>query len=351
MTEFMSGDEIIVYFDGMILHTYPVTIMNVYAIVLTSQSKLDIWADVERVSGSFQHTQDSPVSRFSTSEQDDIDGFHKWFANLQLTKVSENPLEDVKVYEFTVHRRNGEYTSFIYGEYADGWYLYVFDSWYRVENPSIFNIPISPKVDTPLFEYIEPPKAETPIIEEITFASWQEAYVNLLRDYAARSIGVSSCGETSNPPGGSFLVYDIDGDGIPEIIVVDRFHFTTYVAAYSYRNGLISLEADYFYDYGTMFFSLPGNGMGMRSNEGAWNSAAVLVVEGDSLIPEISLRRGEEEGEIWWRVNDEVVTEEEHDVLYYSLFGDWNERIPVPRHHEITDETIHYAIFESGCVE
>ena len=49
ITDFMSGDEVIVFFDGMILDSYPVQIVNVYAIILISQCKRSGWLDAERI--------------------------------------------------------------------------------------------------------------------------------------------------------------------------------------------------------------------------------------------------------------------------------------------------------------
>jgi len=178
---------------------------------------------------------------------------------------------------------------------------------------------------------------------------WQDAYAALLREYAARSIGYSHDGTTPNPPGGFFMLFDIDADSVPELLVVDRFHFTTFVSAYTFTDAIVPLEAEYFYDYSTFFFALPGGraGLGMESNEGVWNRAAILTIDGDKLVPEISLRRGEgseTDWQTWWRVNDEYVTEEEHDNLHDSLFGRWDEREQVPW-HEITEDNIQNAIF------
>ena len=161
--------------------------------------------------------------------------------------------------------------------------------------------------------------------------SWREAYAELLREYAVRSIGYcpwADAANVPNPPGGYFMLFDINGDGIPELIVTDRFHFISYVAAYTFSGGLIPLEAEYFYGYAVSFFSLPDgrHGLGMESNEGVWNSAAVLTINGNELIPEITLRRGEGDLGVWWRINEKIITENEHDELYASLFGGIDER-------------------------
>jgi len=159
MTDFMSGDEVIVYFDGMILDSYPMQIMNVYAIFLRSQSKMDIWMDVERVV--VMHIQDSHTSGFATSEQKHLDDLFDWFVNLLLTRSAvveiPNELGTAGVYEFTIYQNNGKYITFKYGEFTAGWFLYIFEEWYQVSNPSIFIFPISPKVegDERIWQYVD----------------------------------------------------------------------------------------------------------------------------------------------------------------------------------------------------
>jgi len=191
----------------------------------------------------------------------------------------------------------------------------------------------------------------------LNLTPWQEAYATLLRDYAMQVLGYSHCGTWSNQPGGSFILHDIDADGVPELIVVDRFHFSTYFAVYTFENNsVIPIEAEYFYDYGTSFFALSGGrpGIGMESNEGVWNSAATLVIEGYRLVPEVRLQRGEgireelgetwEDFRIWWRINDTEVTEANHDEMYYQIFGHWHEREQIYG-HEITEDNIRDIIF------
>ena len=150
-------------------------------------------------------------------------------------------------------------------------------------------------------------------------ATWQEAYASLLKSY------IAVWGDVS----GNFILFDIDGNGIPELIVRDRKHFTTYFSAYTFADGIvIPLESEYFYDYATNFFPVMGNisGLGMSSNEGVWDSVALLVINEYRLVPEVSLRRGKDENGIWWRLNGADITEEEHTDILNNLFGALGER-------------------------
>ena len=159
--------------------------------------------------------------------------------------------------------------------------------------------------------------------------AWRDAYGALLRHYERQVLGYLPSGSPNYSPGGTFILFDIDGDGIPELIVRDRDHFTSYFAVYTFRDGaLLRLEAEYFYDYGTRFFPLPGNrqGIGMGSNEGVWDSIAALVIDGDGLVLETTLRRGEGDDGIWWRLNGEYITEEEHASAEELFFGRWEDR-------------------------
>ena len=178
--------------------------------------------------------------------------------------------------------------------------------------------------------------------------TWQEAYAVLLHHYATQVIGYSPWGIPNDRPGGHFMLFDIDGDGIPEVIVRDREHFTTYFAVYTFRDGaLLRLGARYFYDYGTRFFPLPDNrpGLGMSSNEGVWDSITALVIDGNALVPETTLRRGEGNDGIWWQLNDEYITEEEHASSEERIFGHWEERWHVPFAARIDEYNIIDGIF------
>lgn len=143
--EFMSGDEVIVYFDGTITDCIPNRrIDGTYAIVLTSQCKRSAWIDVTQIV--VAHIQDDHISEFVTSEQPAMDKLYDWFVNLILKRVQladgKNPgeMDATRIYDFTIYNRNDEYISFIYGEFGMGdWFLYFFNEWYRVHNQTVFN--------------------------------------------------------------------------------------------------------------------------------------------------------------------------------------------------------------------
>ena len=90
------------------------------------------------------------------------------------------------------------------------------------------------------------------------------------------------------------------------------------------------------------------------SHPGVFNSAAILIIDGHRLIPNIRLARGEgwweEQGEtwedsrIWWSIDGEEVTESEHDEMYDRLLGGWDERDLILS-HEITEAAIHNVVF------
>jgi len=197
---------------------------------------------------------------------------------------------------------------------------------------------------------------------------WQRAYISLLLDYSMKSVGYMLCiyspygYRPSDELGGVFLLHDINNDGIPELIVRDRAHFTTYFAVYTFVNDkLYPLEATYFYDYATMFFVPRGGiGLGMESNEGVFNSATLLTIDGSKLIPKVSLARGEgfgdvfnetwEDSRIWWSINGVEVSEEEHDEAYANLFDDLQYRQWVWGYwgYEITDSNIYRKFISFG---
>ena len=162
MTDFMSGDEVVVFFDGMILDSYPLQIVNVYAIILTSQSKRDVWHSTVKVEVS--HTLDGHRTSWSFNEKNRIDELYNWFAGLNLSLVS-TVAGDVlcvgdytEVYEFTltisnhfswdedngftVYDNNGDSFMFAYGKIGVTWYLLFGEYLYEVNNPSRIIFPV-----------------------------------------------------------------------------------------------------------------------------------------------------------------------------------------------------------------
>ncbi len=138
-TDFMSGDEVVVYYDGNIAESYPAQIDKVYAIVLISPDKKDDWTDVSSVG--VQHILSGQKEEWTITEKQQIDNLYEWFVNLSLTKTqfaegkSPGDSDGGEVYNFTLHNDNS--TSFVYGKYGpDEQYIIYYDEWYKVNNPS-----------------------------------------------------------------------------------------------------------------------------------------------------------------------------------------------------------------------
>ena len=85
----------------------------------------------------------------------------------------------------------------------------------------------------------------------------------------------------------------------------------------------------------------------MSSNEGVWDSVALLVIDGQRLIPEISLRRTEDFMDgvrgIRWKLNDVDITAEEYEDIQNDLFGIRGERQLVLS-HKISESNIQEII-------
>ena len=153
---FMSSDEVTVFYDGVILETYPAQINKVYVIFLISPSKRDRWHDTVGID--LSHIADSRTEDWSFNKKQQIDDLYDWFVDLSLTKIEftdgERPFNSgfTEVYNFTLHisyhyswDEVNEFTvydeiayfTFSYGNSRNVWYLYFYEEWYIVNNPSI----------------------------------------------------------------------------------------------------------------------------------------------------------------------------------------------------------------------
>jgi hypothetical protein len=146
VTQFIVGNEIIVYHDGTISESNPIRLNKVYAIMLQSpdiifmhpNDKDSIWVDVSSID--VLHIFDGQVTEWIIMEEKQIDDLHEWFTNLYLIEmkqfsVDESPsLYGGELFRITLHESN---TSFAYGMYGtDEYYITYYGEWYRVENPS-----------------------------------------------------------------------------------------------------------------------------------------------------------------------------------------------------------------------
>ena len=152
----MSSDEVTVFYDGVILETYPAQINKVYAILLISPSKRDRWQDTVGID--LSHIAGSRTEEWSFYRKQQIDDLYDWFVALSLTKAEftdvESPSDSgfTEVYNFALHISYHyswdevneftvfdeiEYFTFSYGNSRNIWYLYFYEEWYIVNNPSI----------------------------------------------------------------------------------------------------------------------------------------------------------------------------------------------------------------------
>jgi hypothetical protein len=155
MTDFMSGDEVVVFFDGQVMETHPAQVSTVYAIMLTSQSKTSVWYSTVGVE--ISHTKDGHTTAWTFSERSRIDELLNWFKRLTLASVSSQDSESLnieaftEVYEFAMSTsahfswdEENEFTAhddvdifvFHYGRIGGTWYLLFDEVWYEVKNPN-----------------------------------------------------------------------------------------------------------------------------------------------------------------------------------------------------------------------
>ncbi|MCL2387457.1 MAG: hypothetical protein FWC89_07920 [Defluviitaleaceae bacterium] len=165
---------------------------------------------------------------------------------------------------------------------------------------------------------------ETEQPEEYQKEDWRSVFAALLREYATRELG----DEYDNRLGGSFFMHDINRSGIPVLIIANSFHFTNYIAAYTFVDGnLVQLSVEFFDDYSPIILAPTENRQGLVTIFGeAWISGATfLVIDEDRLKVENRLLSfagwGTDDGEHKWQINGVEVTEEEYQNAFAEIFG------------------------------
>ena len=186
-----------------------------------------------------------------------------------------------------------------------------------------------------LFEGSEYPDHQP--IEQVQATAWQEAYAALLRDYAVAPLLDEYIKR-------SFILHDINKDGIPELII-------TYIAAgiwgesiYTFKDDeLVQLEfIDGFFAYYGIY-ARPGYNPGIIVQ--AYGNISLMQIDRNSFGVEVGLRQPFFGGGDRWYVNDEEVTEEEHNrMLETILVGGWDEVTQIWP-YEITEANIQNVIF------
>jgi len=200
----------------------------------------------------------------------------------------------------------------------------------------IFAVLLAACSNTVATGYAQEPGNETPQAE-----TWQEAYTTLLKWYMAYAPPIED-GLIHR----SFILHDVDLDGIPELIV-------TYIAAgiwvesiSTFRDGrLTPIEGSFFAYFGV--YSPLNNQSGIVIQ--AYGNVCLMVIDGYSLTCDICLRRPflpQDLYEATWYINGEIVTEEEHDKLLNTLIAyDWDGQM---QHrlwpYDLTEDNIHNVI-------
>ena len=130
--------------------------------------------------------------------------------------------------------------------------------------------------------------------------TWQEAFAELLLDYEWLIIGeyaelMWEIGNFDFPFSGLFTLHDMNGDGIPELIVwqAGQGGFFSVYSAYTYSNNeIVPLEIlDYFGGRGPSIFSPPSNMQGIITTtvESGFTWYTLIKMEGHRLHAPISI--------------------------------------------------------------
>jgi len=190
------------------------------------------------------------------------------------------------------------------------------------------------------------PTVQESIISENVIAteSWQNAYATLLRSYA-----ILPPPHNERSLSRSFILYDINKDAIPELII-------TYIAAgiwgesiYTFVNGeVVPLEfRDGFFAYYCVYAP-------QYDHAGiiivAYGLVTLMQIDETGMFAELRLQSPfMPYDDRRWYINDIEVTEGEHDAMLKSIIPYWPQMNDARRlwPHELTEENIEYVIFQT----
>lgn len=155
-----------------------------------------------------------------------------------------------------------------------------------------------------------------------------------------------------NETASAFDLFDMNGDGIPELFVSGGDYHAAGVFAYTYRDGaLVNLSADdyAFGSYGEAAVSADGYLTGEYSGMGV-TLDYFYKLDGDKLVMISSTETGEipdgddyENFTAYYKVNDEDATEEEYNKAFAEYDAhDW---VTVGRGNLVSDETINSVLY------
>ena len=180
------------------------------------------------------------------------------------------------------------------------------------------------------------------IPESITVAeAWQEAYAVLLRKYA-ELLPLPNEGYTPR----SFILTDIDKDGVPELII-------TYIAAgiwgesmYSFIDGeVVQLEfLDNFFAYFEVY-ARPDHHRGIITR--AYGNIDIMQIDGESIFVEVNLQSPFFAEDSRWYLDGTEVTQDEHNNMLNSILAGGWENLEQLWPYEITEANIQSVIFRN----
>ena len=158
------------------------------------------------------------------------------------------------------------------------------------------------------------------------------------------------------------MLVDIDQSGTANLIVADTFHFTSYLAAFSFEGGELSqLQVDFFHDYSApVMLPLDGYPGIVQLFREAWISdISKFMLLGNILVEVKSVRAldwlGTEDEEPAWYVDGVAVTQAVYDAALLEFFGftwddvsDWDFETVFISNHVINEQNIRNIVLDGG---
>ncbi|MCL2377392.1 MAG: hypothetical protein FWC76_08385, partial [Defluviitaleaceae bacterium] len=180
-----------------------------------------------------------------------------------------------------------------------------------------------------------PSPAPTPAPQGL---SWQETYAALLLEYSEKPSPTYWLYDARR----YFILYDIDKDGIPELMIFYLAAGFNPEAIYTYRDGeVIPIEGGFFLYY-AMAYANPKGAPGIILANTLRHpsipdavSYTLMAIDGNKLVRETVLTQAWEDWYQWWDeqevpreagwyINDRKVTQAEFYVVYDSIFRGWD---------------------------
>ena len=191
---------------------------------------------------------------------------------------------------------------------------------------------------------VEPAAAPEPIPEPTPSPlpiTWQEAYAALLLEYLEKPS--PTYWYEYDIVQRYFILYDIDKDGVPELLIFFLAAGFNSESIYTYRDGEVSSIEGGFLIYYASAYPQPNGDLGIilantMRHPGVADTVSytLMVIDGNRLVTDTVLVQAWEDWHQWWdgheipresgwHINDRKVTEEEFNAVYDSVFRGWDE--------------------------